>query len=275
MDKRLTVDIPGAAVFALKEPDENGYFYTTIAPNLYFEFLEDESEQIYEMILHQAVEMVRKDEENEQLDDIPEEFQPYIGKYYYVRANAIFELIVCDKSLAIFDNMRNDTVQLIPYNKDGKWIDEYNKNIIWFSKNSEGKITKMFLDSRGIFKRGVLAAKIVEQIIEEEGIDAGLNKFELLKKDGTSDYIFSERSFNNLGYKLLNNNKINEAIEIFKLNTIEYPDSWNVFGCLGEAYLKADNKKLAKKNFKKSLKLNPENENAKEKLEKIKSNKEE
>ena len=83
MDKRLTVDIPGAAVFALKEPDENGYFYTTIAPNLYFEFLEDESEQIYEMILHQAVEMVRKDEENEQLDDIPEEFQPYIGKYYY------------------------------------------------------------------------------------------------------------------------------------------------------------------------------------------------
>jgi cytochrome c-type biogenesis protein CcmH/NrfG len=48
------------------------------------------------------------------------------------------------------------------------------------------------------------------------------------------------------------------------------PGGWNTYDCLGEAYLKAGNKELAIKNYKKSLELNPKNDNAMKVLEKIK-----
>jgi tetratricopeptide (TPR) repeat protein len=45
-----------------------------------------------------------------------------------------------------------------------------------------------------------------------------------------------------------------------------FPGSWNAYDSLGEAYMKAGQKQLAIDNFKKSLELNPANDNAKEKL---------
>ena len=63
--------------------------------------------------------------------------------------------------------------------------------------------------------------------------------------------------------------KIVEAIEIFKLNTEKYPDSWNVYDSLAEAYMKNGNVELAIKNYQKSVEMNPDNENGKEMLEKL------
>ncbi len=65
---------------------------------------------------------------------------------------------------------------------------------------------------------------------------------------------------------------IDEAIEIFKMNVADYPESFNVYDSLGEAYMKSGNKELAIKNYKKSLELNPENENAKNMLGEINNN---
>jgi tetratricopeptide (TPR) repeat protein len=74
--------------------------------------------------------------------------------------------------------------------------------------------------------------------------------------------MFGEAEMNQLGYRYLQQDKIKEAISLFTLNTISYPDSWNVYDSLGEALLKDGNKSLAKKNYRKSLDLNPKNENA-------------
>jgi len=62
------------------------------------------------------------------------------------------------------------------------------------------------------------------------------------------------------------------AIQIFKLNVSEYPNSSNVYDSLGAAYMKNGQKKLAIKNYEKSLELDPENNNAKEMLKKLKLN---
>lgn len=51
------------------------------------------------------------------------------------------------------------------------------------------------------------------------------------------------------------------AIEIFKLNVDPFPQEWNVYDSLGEAYLKLSNKPEAIKNYKRSLELNPNNDN--------------
>ena len=78
-------------------------------------------------------------------------------------------------------------------------------------------------------------------------------------------------ALNNLGHKLLSEDKKTEAIEVFKLNAEEYPDSWNVFDSLGEAYMKNGDKKLAIKSYKKSIKLNPENTGGEDMLATLKS----
>jgi tetratricopeptide (TPR) repeat protein len=64
--------------------------------------------------------------------------------------------------------------------------------------------------------------------------------------------------------------RIKDAIEIFELNIEQFPNSYNVYDSMGEAYMLDKNKKLAIKNYEKSLKLNPENKNAEEMIKKLK-----
>jgi tetratricopeptide (TPR) repeat protein len=66
---------------------------------------------------------------------------------------------------------------------------------------------------------------------------------------------------NVLGYEYLFAAKLDESVAIFKLNVMEYPDSWNAYDSLGEAYLKINEIEKAKVSYQKSIELNPENEN--------------
>jgi hypothetical protein len=103
-----------------------------------------------------------------------------------------------------------------------------------------------------------------------EGIEATIAKYKKVKTTETNDYFFFEGSLNRFGYELLQANKIKEAIEIFKLNVEEYPESGNVFDSWGEAYMVDGNSKLAIKNYEKSIELDPGNTNGVEILKKLK-----
>lgn len=81
----------------------------------------------------------------------------------------------------------------------------------------------------------------------------------------------AEYRLNDAGYILLNQNKINEAIEVFKLNAELYPESSNVYDSLGEAFMKNGDKELAIKNYMLSLKLDPSNKNAEEMINKMRA----
>lgn len=78
-----------------------------------------------------------------------------------------------------------------------------------------------------------------------------------------------EWKLNNLGLQLLFKGKIQEGINILGLNTILYPNSSNSFDSLAEGYLLQGNNELAIKNFDLSLKLDSQNQNAIEKLRKL------
>ena len=67
-------------------------------------------------------------------------------------------------------------------------------------------------------------------------------------------------------YDLMGENHLPEATALFKLDVQVHPDSWNAYDSLGEAYMKAGQKQLAIDNYKRSLELNPTNEDAKKKL---------
>jgi FKBP-type peptidyl-prolyl cis-trans isomerase/Tetratricopeptide repeat len=106
-------------------------------------------------------------------------------------------------------------------------------------------------------------------VMFEKDVKTAIELYNNLKEDYPDKYNFKENQLNILGYQLLQSGRAKDAIEIFKLNVKAYPKSFNVYDSLGEGYMIAGNKKLAIKNYKKSLKLNPNNENAKKMLEEL------
>jgi CubicO group peptidase (beta-lactamase class C family) len=111
--------------------------------------------------------------------------------------------------------------------------------------------------------------------IAEKGIDAAVRQYHELKRLQPEKYNFNEpeRTLNVIGYGLIRQRKVKEAIGVFKLNVELYPKSGNPYDSLGEAYLLNGNKELAIENYKKSLELDPQNTNAVEMLKKLQENK--
>ena len=80
-------------------------------------------------------------------------------------------------------------------------------------------------------------------------------------KDET-EYDISESGINSFGYNLLGQDKKEEALKIFKLNTQHYPNGFNTWDSYGECLLLLGNKEERINAYKKSLALNPKNKNA-------------
>lgn len=78
-----------------------------------------------------------------------------------------------------------------------------------------------------------------------------------------------ESALNAQGYKLMQLKKLDEAIKVFTLNTQLYPNAWNTWDSLAEAYMQKGEKYLAIGFYKKSIALNSGNEHAKKMIEKM------
>ncbi len=96
-----------------------------------------------------------------------------------------------------------------------------------------------------------------------------INDYKQRKKSGSSAPAMNEAQINRLGYWLLNKKKIDEAIEVFKMNVEDYPASANTYDSLGEAYAIKGDKELAIQNYQKSVELNPNNTNGAQALKKL------
>jgi tetratricopeptide (TPR) repeat protein len=111
---------------------------------------------------------------------------------------------------------------------------------------------------------------VLFKTIQEKGVDAAIKQYRELKSNQAA-YDFDENEFIVLGYGLLHMKKFREAIEIFKLSVEAYPQSYNAYDSLGEAYMDNGDKELAIKNDQKSLELNPGNANGVEKLRELRA----
>ncbi len=100
--------------------------------------------------------------------------------------------------------------------------------------------------------------------------EMGLYKFNELKGD-TSTYFNTNLNWtlNRIGYDLLLKNEVNKAIEMFQFAILHYPEDANLYDSLGEAYFIAKEYDKAFSNYTKSLALDPENQNAKDFLNRI------
>lgn len=88
------------------------------------------------------------------------------------------------------------------------------------------------------------------------------------------EFLPSENMINNLGYYVLEELKnIDTAIELFRINTTNYPKSSNAFDSLGSAYLTRGDNANAIKYYQISVDLNPDNKDAVDIIKKLKKGK--
>jgi tetratricopeptide (TPR) repeat protein len=78
-----------------------------------------------------------------------------------------------------------------------------------------------------------------------------------------------ENPINLLGYELLSAGKLQASVEVLKVNTERYPQSWNAWDSLAEAYMKEGNTIDAIRCYQKSVELNPKNTNALQQIRKM------
>ncbi len=105
--------------------------------------------------------------------------------------------------------------------------------------------------------------------IERRGIDAAVQQYRALRAAPPSNFNFDEGELNSLGYRLMRNERLSEAIRIFQLNAEAYPKSSNAYDSLGEAYNRAGKKAQAIAYYERAIRLDPKNYNASVMLQKL------
>lgn len=118
-----------------------------------------------------------------------------------------------------------------------------------------------------------LSKKHIINLIIEDGTQAGFSAFNHIEKDIRDKIFADENELNWLGYHFLYWwNRPTEAIQVFEFITELFPNSANAYDSLAEAWLISGDKEKALQYYKKSLGLNPDNENAKQMIDKLINN---
>ncbi len=83
-----------------------------------------------------------------------------------------------------------------------------------------------------------------------------------------NDFV-AEWTINMEGYRFMQRDELDKAIKVFTLNTELYPDAFNTWDSLAEAYMKKGDTEKAIKFYKKSIELNEKNTHAQKMIDKM------
>jgi tetratricopeptide (TPR) repeat protein len=106
-----------------------------------------------------------------------------------------------------------------------------------------------------------------------KGADVALSEYREWRKDQPDNGGINETRMNRYGLDLLRMGRVRDAIEVLKQNVSDYPQSFNVYDSLGEAYAVNGDRELAIKNYERSIELNPANRGGIEALKKLRDKK--
>jgi tetratricopeptide (TPR) repeat protein len=113
-------------------------------------------------------------------------------------------------------------------------------------------------------------AEILVEALQTKDFAAAKTKVTEFRNDPLNQYVSVETELNAFGYRLLGTRRINEAVEIFKLNTEIYPQSANVFDSYGEALAQVGQREDAIRAYERALQIAPNYPSAVEALRRLK-----
>ena len=128
------------------------------------------------------------------------------------------------------------------------------------------------MNPKSPFAKRAYANASIRRSFADAGPDSGKATYFRLK-DEFGESIVTEEMLNDVGYQLLSSENPKSALAVFQLNVSEHPESGNAYDSLGEAFATLGDRKHAIEAYEKSLKLDPKNENAKEKIAELKKGK--
>lgn len=101
---------------------------------------------------------------------------------------------------------------------------------------------------------------ITEQLLAafaDGGVEAAKSVYREFTANPIHEYVDVEMPLNNLGYQLLDQDQVDEAVAVFELNVEAHPWSANVYDSLGDGYRAAGDRDAAIAAYRKALELDP------------------
>lgn len=106
---------------------------------------------------------------------------------------------------------------------------------------------------------------------EQGGADSGAAAYRSFKE--SYGPAVGEDALEEVGFRLMGENQVALALTAFELNTTAYPSSSSAFQNLGEAYAQQGDRKKAQSAYQKAVALDPNNLEAKQKLDELAASK--
>ena len=192
------------------------------------------------------------------------------GKYL-VGGYSFIEVLEVNNQLMYRDGPEKELTELIQVSDSTFVVRDFDA-IFQFKANAEQNfmdihvINSNTMKTRSVYSQIADDTKLPLEMIMDGDFDQALASYKSLLKKDKNDPSLNENNLNNLGYRFLGTDKIKVAKDLFKMNMILHPESFNVYDSYAEACLKMGEKKLAIEYYQKSLNLNPQNANAKKQI---------
>ncbi len=133
----------------------------------------------------------------------------------------------------------------------------------WFTKQELKALTELPVPG---YERVMKTEAVFEGNLMQRGAANAIRAFHA---HGSVSDKLPASFLNSLGYQMISAKKLDEAIAVFVFYTNQYPDDWNAYDSLGEAYADKGRVDLAVASYRHSLALNSKNSGAVEVLRKM------
>ena len=114
---------------------------------------------------------------------------------------------------------------------------------------------------RAFFSRGPqIGAKDLLEIIHANGVERGIERFHEMSAETRTHnkYVFEEWIIRDVGLTLVSEGRVEDALAIFRLNTQQHPESWEVYYDLAELCAKLGKLEAADRNYRLALEREPD-----------------
>ena len=202
----------------------------------------------------------------------PEFIKDTSGRYLF-NANEVIEVYFENNEL--FLKWRGaEKIEPLYLGDNAYFIKEMNKKIKFLKPEisqdyviSEISEDDVLNEKNSSYKKLLDSIYVPSTYLKNKQYDKALQGYLTIQKEDSTSVFIEENAFNRLGYNKLNENKIEDAIALFKINVALYPKSDNVYDSLADAYTRNEDSLMALENYKIALKYNTGNRRAKQFIE--------